>query len=384
ADPSRAGIWIGFFLGGIAYFEDGHISASYAVSDGLGEGRVGRFRFDPDGTVWVATEGGGLSRIKNGRVATLTSKNGLPCDVVHWVIRDNDQSFWLYTSCGLVRITRPELDAWAAAVDQNKDTQPAIHATVFDSPDGVRSLALGGHYSPQVARTPDGKIWFLPWDGVSVFDPRHLHINDLPPPMHIEQIIADDKTYDVSPELTGRVGLPPRIRDIEIDYTALSLVAPEKVRFRYKLEGWDRDWHDGGARREAFYSHLPPRPYRFRVMACNNSGVWNEGGASLDFFVAPAYYQTWWFRSMCVFALLGLLAMLHRLRLHQQALLFNKTLDARVAERTRVARDLHDTLLQSFQGVLLKFHAVSYMLGDRPEAQKSLAKVIDQARQAIA
>jgi ligand-binding sensor domain-containing protein len=221
ADPVKSGIWIGFFLGGIAYFEDGQIRASYTTADGLGAGRVGRFRFDSDGTIWVATEGG-LSRLKNGRVATLTSKNGLPCGTVHWVIQDNDHSFWLYTPCGLVRIARSELDAWAAAVDQNKDTKPTIHATVFDSSDGVRSLASGGHFGPQVARSSDGRIWFLPWDGVSVIDPHHLPFNKLPPPVHIEQITADRKTYDATPQMH----LPPLIHDLEIDYTALSLVAP--------------------------------------------------------------------------------------------------------------------------------------------------------------
>jgi len=155
------------------------------------------------------------------------------------------------------------------------------------------------------------------------------------------------------------------------------------VLFRYKLEGWDRDWQDAGTRRQAFYSNLPPRNYRFRVMACNNSGVWNEAGTFLNFFVAPAYYQTTWFRLSCVVAFLGLLVALYRLRLRRLVRQFNMTLEARLAERTRIARELHDTLLQSFQGVLLKFHVVTYMLTDRPEAQKSLESVIEQARQAI-
>jgi len=379
ADPSKRGIWIGFFLGGIAYFEDGNVRASYTVSDGLGEGRVGRLRFDPDGVVWAAT-GGGLSRLKNGRVATLTSRNGLPCDTVHWVIQDNDHSFWLFTPCGLVRIARSELDAWAAAVDQNKDTKPTIQPTVFDSFDGVRSDMGGAHYSPQVARTPDGRIWFLPWDGVSVVDPKNLHFNKLPPPVHVEQVIADHKTYDA----TSLMRLPPLVRDLEIDYTALSLVAPEKIRFRYKLENWDRDWQDAGNRRQAVYGNLSPGNYRFRVIACNNSGVWNEAGTFLDFSVAPAYYQTLWFRLSCVFVFLALLAGLYRFRVRQLAGQFNLRLEERVNERTRIARDLHDTLLQSFQGLMLKFRVLAFLLPDRPgEARKMLEEVIEQARAAI-
>src|SRR5262249_31458832 len=198
------------------------------------------------------------------------------------------------------------------------------------------------------------------------------------------QITANRKTFDATADTSQNLRLTSRIRDLQIAYTALSLVAPEKVLFRYKLEGWDLDWQDAGTRRQAFYSNLPPRNYTFRVMASNNSGVWNEAGTSLDFFVAPAYYQTWWFRSLCVIAFLGLVAALYELRVRQLARQFNMRLDERVNERTRIARDLHDTLLQSFQGVLLKFHAVTYVVLDRPaEAQKTLQNVIEQARQAI-
>ena len=378
--PDRTlGVWIGFFLGGIAYFADGKVRASYTAADGLGEGRVSGFQFDHDGTFWVSTEGG-LSRVKNGHVATLTSKNGLPCDKVYWVMQDDDYSFWLYMPCGLVRIERAEMDAWAAAIDGNKDAKPMIQATVFDSTDGVRSLAISGHYNPQVAKSQDGKLWFLPWDGVSVIDPRHLPFNKLPPPVHIEQITADHKTYDA----TSPMRLPPLVRDLRIDYTALSLVAPEKILFRYKLENWDRDWQDVGNRRQAFYTNLSPGNYKFRVMACNNSGVWNEAGAFLDFSVAPVYYQTTWFRSLCAVAFLGLAVALYRLRVRQLAGQFNLRLEERVNERTRIARDLHDTLLQSFQGLMLKFRALTFLLPDRPaEAGKMLEEVIEQARAAI-
>src|SRR5262249_9321271 len=132
ADPLQGGIWLGFYYGGIAYFRDGQIRASYGTADGLGEGFIGRFRFDSGGTVWAATQGG-LSRLKNGRVATVTSKNGLPCDAVHWVIQDNDHAFWLYMPCGLVRIARSEVDAWSAAVDKNEGAKRIIQASVLDS-----------------------------------------------------------------------------------------------------------------------------------------------------------------------------------------------------------------------------------------------------------
>jgi signal transduction histidine kinase/ligand-binding sensor domain-containing protein len=384
SDPSGGGLWLGFYEGGIVYFAGGKIQASYSAADGLGEGWVNRFRFDQDGTVWVATEGG-LSRLKNGRVATLTSKNGLPCDAVHWVIRDDDRSFWLNMNCGLVRIARSEVDSWAAAADRDKNTKYTIRATVFDSSDGVRNLALPGGYRPQVTRSADGKLWFTGLDGVGVVDPRHLAFNKVPPLVHVEQITADRKTYWQNwygDAASSPPKLPPLVRDLTIDYTALSLVVPEKVHFRYKLEGWDRDWQDVGTRRQAFYTNLGPRNYRFRVMACNNSGVWNEAGDTLDFSIAPAYYQTRWFRSLCVAAFLALLWALYQFRLHQLQQRFNAGLEARVNERTRIARELHDTLLQSFHGLLLRFQTVSNLL-PAGEPKQKLDDAIDQAAQAI-
>jgi len=394
-DRAQGGLWLGFVRAGVAYFQDGRIRASYTASGGLGNGAVRELRLDRDGTLWAATDGG-LSRLKNGRIATLTRKNGLPCDAVHATIEDNDHSLWLMMPCGLVRIARSELESWVAAASQplpygrgsESGTEPRpsgsgfnVRLTVFDSSDGVRSRAFPPGYSPRAVQAADGKLWFVSMEGgVSVVDPRHLPFNKLPPPVDIEQVTADRKTYAAGAKLR----LPPLVRDAEIDYTALSFVAPEKMQFRYKLEGYDGEWHEAGNRRQAFYTNLGPRRYRFRVMASNNSGVWNEAGASLDFAVDPAYYQTRWFEALVACAILGLLAALYQLRLRYLKHQFNIRLEARVGERTRIARDLHDTLLQSFQGTLLKFHALSYLLGDHPQAKKTLENCIEQARAAIA
>jgi hypothetical protein len=169
---------------------------------------------------------------------------------------------------------------------------------VFDSSDGVRSNLVFYGQKPRVAKTADGTLLFLPIDGVSMVDPRRLRRNELPPPVYVEQVTADRATYDAAQGLR----LPPRVRDLQIDYTALSLVAPEKNRFRIKLEGRDRDWQDVGTRRQAFYTDLGPGTYRFRVAASNNSGVWNDTGATLEFSIAPAYYQTSWFAALLVIA----------------------------------------------------------------------------------
>jgi ligand-binding sensor domain-containing protein/signal transduction histidine kinase len=372
-DSLRHGLWLGFPEGGLAFLGDGHVRASFAAADGLGEGMVADLQLDTDGALWASTQGG-LSRVNEGRVSTLTTKNGLPCDAVHSAVPDSDRSFWLYTACGLVRIERTELDAWII------DPKRRIHVTVFDASDGVRSGPFTSSAHPIFTKTGDGKVWFQAQDGVSVFQPRNLPTNKLPPPVHVEQVVADRKTY----EGTSQVTLPPLVRDLQIDYTALSLVAPEKNVFRYKLEGRDQEWQDAGNRRQAFYTDLDPGNYRFRVIAANNSGVWNEKGASLDFSIAPAYWQTNWFRALCVAAFLALLWALYRLRLRQIAQRFNARLEERVGERTRIARDLHDTLLQSFQGLLLRFQTVYEMLPTRPtDAREVLGSAIDQTAQAI-
>ncbi len=372
-DRLQGGLWLGFLSGGIAYLKDGQVRASYNVADGMGGGEVSDLQLGSDDAVWAATQGG-LSRVKDGRVATLTSRNGLPCNAVNWVMEDHDHSFWLYMGCGLVRIARSELDAWVS------DAKRSVQTTVFDTSDGVRIRALPGPYGRKVTKSVDGKIWFSPPDGVSVIDPRHLPFNKVPPPVHIAQIVADGKTYDAS----SHWRLPARVRDVWIDYTALSLVAPEKVHFRFKLEGQDRDWREVVNDRQVQYSNLAPRNYRFRVMACNNSGVWNEAGTFLDFSIAPAYYQTTWFRAACVAAFLALLWMLYQLRVRQLARQFDMTLEARVSERTSIARDLHDTLLQSFHGLMLRFQTGISLLPERPvEARETLVSAVDQAAQAI-
>src|SRR5262249_54393345 len=151
-----------------------------------------------------------------------------------------------------------------------------IHPLVFGNSEGVSFSAQSGGATPHAAKSGDGRLWFASPEGLRMVDPRRLALNTLPPPVHVEQVVADRKTYDVG---SAGVKLPALVRDVEIDYTALSFAAPEKIRFRYKLEGRDPDWVDAGNRRQAFYDDLAPRNYRFRVAAANNDGVWNEAGA---------------------------------------------------------------------------------------------------------
>ena len=372
----RGGVWLGFWNdGAVSYVKDHQLRASYTTADGLGQPPVQHLQLDRDGALWAATQNGGLSRIKDGHVATLTSRNGLPCDGTNWTIDDDDSSLWLYMRCGLVRITRTEVDAWIA------DPKRRIATTVWDATDGVRLRSSAtSEYGPRVTKSADGKLWFVTGEGVQVVDPRHLIVNEIPPPVRIEQVTADDKTYDA----TNGLRLPPLIRNLAINYTALSLVAPDKVRFRYKLEGQNRNWHEVGNDRRIQYTNLAPGTYRFRVIAANNSGVWNEAGATLEFSIAPAYYQTRWFQALVVASALGLIWAGYVGRVRQVARQYQRRLDERVNERTRIARELHDTLLQSFHALVLKFQTVLNLLPDRPaDARQRLEAALEQADEAI-
>jgi signal transduction histidine kinase len=228
-------------------------------------------------------------------------------------------------------------------------------------------------------KASDGRLWFRGSDGVNVVDPRRLAFNPLPPPVHIEQIAADRKPYDV---VEGPIRLPPLVRDLQIDYTALSLVVPEKVRFRYKLEGFDRQWQDVGTRRQAFYTNLPPRTYRFRVIAANNSGVWNEAGAALDFSIAPAYYQTWWFVALSAGMVLAMAWGGHRIRIgiverHEREIsaLNQRLMKAQEQERIRIAGELHDGVMQEMLAVTMMLGTAKRKIASAADAMAAIDKV---------
>jgi signal transduction histidine kinase/ligand-binding sensor domain-containing protein len=384
ADPSGDGLWFGFFRGGIAQLVDGQLGISYLARDGLADGRVSSLYADKAGALWVATDGG-LSQLKNGRLATLDSRNGLPCDAVGWIVEDAKDSWWLGMACGLVRIARTEMNAWTTAVEKGEGdsaSRPHITATVFDHADGVRTFVNASYYTAPAAVSSDGKVWFISQDGASVIDPARVSANTLPPPVHIEQVIADRETYDVQSALNGRLRLPALIRNLQIDFTALSLVAPENMRFRYKLEGWDSDWQDAGTRRQAVYANLPPRTYRFRVIAANNSGVWNETGASLDFSIDAAYYQTRWFPTLVMGMLIGVVWAAHRIRVgivekheHEIRALNERLMKAQEQERIRIAGELHDGVMQQMLAVTMMLGTAKRRIGNETEATATIDKV---------
>jgi signal transduction histidine kinase/ligand-binding sensor domain-containing protein len=369
ADPN-GGLWLGSPRGTVSYFRDGRFQTTSLSSP---QGPVGiRAPFvDSDNSLLIPSSQG-LYRLNHGQVTLFSSDNGLPCPESFNVIRDNHGALWIYTRCGMVRIAEPEWAKWI------ENPHVAVSVMVLDALDGAQA-GTGDSWQPASSKAPDGRLWFETGVSVQVLDPDHLYENPLPPPVYVGGVVADRKRFDAA----SLVKVPALSRDLEIDYTAPSFSVPQKVRFRYMLEGRDREWQDAGTRRQAFYTDLKPGHYRFRVTACNSQGVWNQTGASLDFVVLPAYYQTWWFRALCGAAFLALLWGLYQFRLRQLARQFNIRIEERVNERTRIARDLHDTMLQTFQGMLLKFYGLSVMLVDRPEAQKKLEGLLEQGQQAV-
>ena len=302
ADPN-GGLWLGA-QGAISYFRDGRLQTTSLSSPQGPPGILAPF-LDSDTSLLVPSSQG-LYRLNHGQLTVFSSDNGLPCPETFNVIRDNHGALWIYTRCGLVRISGAEWTKWI------ENPHVAVSVTILDALDGAQA-GTGGSYQPGSSKAPDGRLWFQTGVSVQVLDPDRLYENAVPPPVYVEGVVADLKRFDA----TSFVKVPALSRDLEIDYTAPSFSVPQKVRFRYMLEGRDQEWQDAGTRRQAFYTDLKPRHYRFRVTACNSHGVWNETGASLDFVVLPAYYQTNWFRLLCVAVLIALLWALYRMRVHQ-------------------------------------------------------------------
>jgi len=325
--------------------------------------------------IWVGGESG-LSLLKDGQFHTIESSETTGFISVTGIVVVRDGGIWLSTGPGIVHI--PEAEIRNVIHDPQHKVAFELFDVVSDLPEPIQR---GQVYSSGAIQASDGMIWFATRHGAVRVDPAHIYRNPVPPPVLMRSVVADDKTY--SP--LSNPALPALTKNLRIEYAALSLSIPERVRFRYKLEGWDNEWHDGEGRREAFFTHLGPAGYTFRVIACNNDGVWNEVGAALNFSVAPAWFQTVWFRTICVGIVLLLVWSLYQLRLKQLEQRFRVGLEARVNERTRIARELHDTLLQSLHGLMFQFQAARNMLPSRPdEAISTLDGALVGTEQAIA
>jgi len=372
-DPKRDGLWLTSSRGTLRFFKDGKYVEEYGPKDGLGQGIIRDPQVDNDGGVWASTRVG-LARLKNGRISVLSSKNGLPCDAVHWMRQGRDHNVWLYTECGLVALSETDLSAWIA---DPLHTVAIVH--YFDNTDGVENVAYNGWYTPQATTTTDGRILFATTSGLSILDPSNLNQNTFAPPVHIEEIIADEREVGGS----GRISLPVKVHSIHIAFTALSFAAPRKVRFRYKLQGYDPDWSSPVSLRQVTYTNLPPGNYEFRVIACNNDGLWNTTGDTVSFFIPPAFYQTLWFKVLTAISIAGLLWSLYLLRLKQATANVQTRLLGQLEERERIARELHDTLLQGFQGITLRMHGVSKNLNGQDPIRRMMEEVLERADEVL-
>ena len=326
------------------------------------QGRISAFYIGRDGALWAT--GTYVSRWKDGHFTAFARNLNHGGDII-----EDDQGYtWVASSTGLYRILSSEFDK---AV---KDRNYQIKFRFFDESDGLSSPPPAAEGS-WCARTPDGRLWFALRGGMVSIDPRHVIENRVPPPVIVESATADDHSVAAT---TG-ARLPARTRSLHIEYTALSFAAPEKVRFKTKLEGFDTSWVDAGARRDVTYTNLDPKKYHFRVTACNNDGVWNEAGATWEFSVLPAFYQTYWFVALCIVAAASMLWTLYRLRMRSATYGIQSRYEGRLAERTRIARELHDTLLQSLAGASLQLDAISKTMIAAPyEAQTKVQTIRQQ------
>jgi signal transduction histidine kinase/ligand-binding sensor domain-containing protein len=319
-------------------------------------------------TIWP----GGIEEWHDGVVEKLTHENGLPCENPSSLIFDGQANLWVGLQCGIAIIEAKQLAAWS------RDPTQRLTVSLLDASDGA--LPSKPDFHPRAAVAADGKVWFANSNVLQFVDPRNLLANAVVPPVQIQALYGDGRVFP----LASQIALPARTRNIQIDFTALSFVLPQRVRFKYRLEGWDTDWQNIGGRRQAFYTDLRPGHYQFHVIAANNDGVWNKTGAALNIAVAPAFYQTPWFYAACALAAVATLWQLYQMRVRLLARQIRIRMGERLEERERIARELHDTLLQSTQGLLFIFRAFWMKLSEDDPMREKLGSALDRSNSVIA
>ena len=358
----HSGIWILDRSNTLAHIDNGQIEI---VAGSALRGRNPQSVFQSaDGTVYVWCLDG-VVLIRGSEARAIRAADIGSCRIYASTI-DKMGSMWAAGLCGLFQIDEKSLNRmW-----ESPETAPVIKRWL-DVGDGFSGS--WPDFSPSVSEAPDGRLWFANNIGIQEIDPTHLAVNYTVPPVKIESLTADHRKICISPSLA----LPPRTHDLEIDYTALSFINTQKLVFRYKLDEYDTDWQDAGTRREAFYTNLPPGYYRFRVKARNASGVWNEQGASVAFTIAPMWYQTLWLRTVAITAAIGFFVSLYLLRIRTVAKTIELRVSARMSERLRISRELHDTVLQALQGLVLSFSTLTTRV--EPEVRLDMERFLDDA-----
>lgn len=406
---SRDGsVWAGTLSGGVSRFRAGRFT-TYSITNGLGSNTVASILEGTDGTMWFATPNG-LRALSDDRWRGYTVKDGLPSDEVNCLAEDSGGNLWIGTESGLAFLTvngiatprnapgplhepvfglAEDKSGWLWIATANHvmrvKRDKLLRGVIADGElreytidDGLRSVE-GVQRDRSVVADPVGRIWLSTTSGLSMVDPAQLANSSTPTIVHIEAISADNNIID----LHGPVRIPAPPRRIVFTYSGLSLREPDRVRFRYELEPYDSGWSEPVAVREAAYTNLSPGTYRFRVIARNSDGVWNPAQTVIGFEILPLFWQTWWFRLVALLiAGMGVLLLYH-LRLRQLTKRLNVRFEERLAERTRIAEQLHDTLLQGFLSASMQLHvAVDNLPGDSA-AKHSLGRVLELMRQVI-
>jgi signal transduction histidine kinase len=362
-------IWLGYPNSQIQVVDKDAVRR-LSTADGLNIGAVLSFGVR-SGRVWVGGERG-LALFDGRRINAVTRQDGRSLPAVSGIVETSEGDLWLNTSEGAMMVATDE-------VRQVVSTRlKAIRYTLLDALDGMPGTPPFIRPVPSIAEGSDGRLWFTASNGIAWTDPKRVRRNTLEPTIDVQSITADGVRYEPS----GGLMLPMKTRNLQISYTALSLSIPERVTFRYQL-GVNQPWQNVGTRREAYFTDLAPGRYKFRVTASNNDGVWNETGAAIDFEIPRAFVQTKWFLAIWVVVGAAAVWLLFVLRLRQIQKRMRGRLEERLSERERIARDLHDTLLQGMQGLVFKFQAAAENLPSSDPNRNRLEDALNLADEVL-
>jgi ligand-binding sensor domain-containing protein/signal transduction histidine kinase len=376
AEDSDGSLWIGTRGGGLSRLQAGTFT-SFHSAEALPAADIASLHVDGDGVLWVGTSGSGLARFRQGKWTRYTTREGLVSKSIGYLVEDTQGYLWMGSNRGLMRVKKQALNECA------EGALAMLPVRVFGLPDGLPSVECSLGSQPGACRTRDGRLWFPTTKGLAHVDPSRIVPNTNPPPVVIESVATDgivrsDRGLRAHPP--QRIVMSPQEERLEIQYTSLNLSAPDRARFKYRLEGHETAWAEVGDLRVASYSRLPPGEYGFQVMACNEDGVWNEQGATVAIIVQPHYWQTRWFLAAVIVAVLGLVAgavyYVSTQKLQRQ-LAGLRQQEALEQERSRIARDIHDQLGANLTQVSLLGELVESDK-DHPEEVVAHAKQISQ------
>ncbi|WP_017168170.1 triple tyrosine motif-containing protein, partial [Xanthomonas phaseoli] len=365
-------LWVGSVTGQLSVLRGGQVR-HYSANHGLSVGPITAIWHSASLTL-VAGESGLAVLGSDGRFQQVADQANPVLQGITCIVRDRHDTFWLNGNRGVVQIGRQAL----LRSLRNGVVSPSLR--LYDIMDGLPGVAQQATPVPTAIAAADGLLWFTTNQGLAWLDPEQTYRNPTAPKVFITDVVANDRPY---PRQDG-LHLPKWTDRLRIGYDAISLTRPERVRFRYRLEGVDARWQDAGNRNEAFYTNLAPGRYRFRIAAANNDGLWNARGDTLAFVIEPAFIQTWQFKACCALALLLALGIAWRMRTRQVAGRLRARLEERYRERERIARELHDTLLQGTQGLILRLHAASRSLPWNDPRRLELEQAVDLAENALA